>query len=105
MNQAIAEGKRLADIQKRKEEAERKKAEIESEKKWEEMQKASAEASQTSTAPSNEKAEEIHTEEEKAEEKAQNGSMWLSFSACLTIDQALKLKKFFEDNNIEFKKI
>lgn len=105
MNQAIAEGKRLADIQKRKEEAERRKAEIEAEKKWEEMQKASAEAPQTSTAPSNEKAEEIHTEEEKAEETAQNGSMWLSFSACLTIDQALKLKKFFEDNNIEFKKI
>jgi hypothetical protein len=31
--------------------------------------------------------------------------MWLNFSALLTIDQALKLKKFFEDNNIEFKKI
>lgn len=105
MNQAIAEGKRLADIQKRKEEAERKKAEIESEKKWEEMQKASAEAPQTSTAPSNEKAEEIHTEEEKAEETAQTEAMWLNFSALLTIDQALRLKKFFEDNNIEFKKI
>lgn len=105
MNQAIAEGKRLADIQKRKEEAERKKAEIESEKKWEEMQKASAEAPQTSTAPSNEKAEEIHTEEEKAEKTAQSDAMWLNFSALLTIDQALKLKKFFEDNNIEFKKI
>ena len=105
MNQAIAEGKRLADIQKRKEEAERKKAEIETEKKWEEMQKASAEAPQTSTAPLNEKAEEIHTEEEKAEEMAQSASMWLNFSALLTIDQALKLKKFFEDNNIEFKKI
>jgi hypothetical protein len=105
MNQAIAEGKRLADIQKRKEEAERKKAEIEAEKKWEEMQKASAEAPQTSTAPSNEKAEEIHTEEEKAEETAQSDAMWLNFSALLTINQALKLKKFFEDNNIEFKKI
>ena len=105
MNQAIAEGKRLADIQKRKEEAERRKAEIEAEKKWEELQKASAEAPQTATAPSNEKAEEIHTEEKKAEETAQSEAMWLNFSACLTIDQALKLKKFFEDNNIEFKKI
>lgn len=105
MNQAIAEGKRLADIQKRKEEAEKRKAEIETEKKWEEMQKASAEAPQTSTAPSNEEAEEIHTEEKKAEETAQSGAMWLNFSALLTIDQALKLKKFFEDNNIEFKKI
>lgn len=105
MNQAIAEGKRLADIQKRKEEAERRKAEIETEKKWEEMQKASAEAPQTSTAPSNEEAEEIHTKEEKVEETAQSGAMWINFSALLTIDQALKLKKFFEDNNIEFKKI
>jgi len=105
MNQAIAEGKRLADIQKRKEEAERRKAEIEAEKKWEEMQKASAEAPQTSAAPSNEKAEEIDAKAEKAEETAQNGSMWINFSALLTIDQALKLKKFFEDNNIEFKKI
>ena len=105
MNQAIAEGKRLADIQKRKEEAERRKAEIEAEKKWEEMQKASAEAPQTATAPSNEKAEEIDAKAEKAEETAQNRAMWLNFSACLTIDQALKLKKFFEDNNIEFKKI
>lgn len=105
MNQAIAEGKRLADIQKRKEEAERRKAEIETEKKWEEMQKASAEAPQTPTAPSNEESEEIHTEEKKAEETAQSGAMWLNFSAFLTIDQALKLKKFFEDNNIEFKKI
>lgn len=105
MNQAIAEGKRLADIQKRKEEAERRKAEIETEKKWEEMQKASAEAPQTSTAPSNEKAEEIHVEGEKAEETAQSDAMWINFSALLTIDQALKLKKFFEDNNIEFKKI
>lgn len=104
INQAIAEGKRLADIQKRKEEAERRKAEIEAEKKWEEMQKASAEAPQTSAALSNEKAE-IHTEEKEAEETAQSGAMWLNFSACLTIDQALKLKKFFEENQIQFKKI
>lgn len=105
MNQAIAEGKRLADIQKRKEEAERKKAEIESEKKWEEMQKAGSELAEGFSEGLKEKAEEIHTEEKKAEETAQSGSMWLNFSALLTIDQALKLKKFFEDNNIEFKKI
>lgn len=105
LNQAIAEGKRLADIQKRKEEAERRKAEIEAEKKWEEMQKAGSELAEGFSEGLKEEAEEIDAGEEKAEETAQSGAMWLNFSACLTIDQALKLKKFFEDNNIEFKKI
>lgn len=112
INQAIAEGKRLSDIQKRKEEAlkrteeeARRKAEIEAEKKWEEMQKAGSELAEGFSEGLKEETEEIDAKAEKAEETAQNGAMWLSFSACLTIDQALKLKKFFEDNNIEFKKI
>lgn len=106
MNQAIAEGKRLADIQKRKEEAQ-KRAEEEARRKAEllEAQKQAERAQFLARTAQNEEAEEIHTEEEKAEETAQSGSMWLNFSALLTIDQALKLKKFFEDNNIEFKKI
>jgi hypothetical protein len=31
--------------------------------------------------------------------------MWISFSALLTVEQALKLKEFFNENNIQFKKI
>jgi hypothetical protein len=31
--------------------------------------------------------------------------MWLNFSALLTVEQALKLKQFFNENNIQFKKI
>lgn len=112
LNQAIAEGKRLSDIQKRKEEEARRKAElleaqkkIEEETRWEEMQKSGSELAEGFSEGLKEEAEEIDAKAEKAEETAQNGAMWLSFSACLTIDQALKLKKFFEDNNIEFKKI
>lgn len=119
INQAIAEGKRLADIQKRKEEAQkraeeeaRRKAElleaqkkVEEETRWEEMQKAGSELAEGFSEGLKEKTEEIDAKAEKAEETAQNGAMWINFSACLTIDQALKLKAFFEDNNIEFKKI
>ena len=98
MNQAIAEGKRLADIQKRKEEEARRKAELlEAQKQAEEAQKAGAEL-----AEGFEKGVEA-----KAEETAQSASssMWISFSALLTVDQALKLKQFFNENNIQFKKI
>ena len=112
MNQAIAEGKRLADIQKRKEEEARRKAElleaqkkIEEETRWEEMQKAGSELAEGFSEGLKEEAEEIDAKAEKAEETAQSDAMWINFSALLTIDQALKLKKFFEDNNIEFKKI
>ena len=119
INQAIAEGKRLADIQKRKEEAQkraeeeaRRKAElleaqkkIEEETRWEEMQKAGSELAEGFSEGLKEEPEEIDAKAEKAEETAQSGSMWISFSACLTIDQALKLKEFFNENNIQFKKI
>lgn len=112
LNQAIAEGKRLSDIQKRKEEEARRKAElleaqkkVEEETRWEEMQKAGSELAEGFSEGLKEEPEEIDAEEEKAEETAQSGAMWLSFSACLTIDQALKLKKFFNENNIQFKKI
>jgi hypothetical protein len=99
MNQAIAEGKRLADIQKRKEEEARRKAELL------EAQKQAEQAQIQATEVSKEEAEEIDGNEEKAEETAQSASMWISFSALLTVDQALKLKEFFNENNIQFKKI
>ena len=112
MNQAIAEGKRLADIQKRKEEEERRKAElleaqkkIEEETRWEEMQKAGSELAEGFSEGLKEEAEEIDAKAEKAEETAQSASMWLNFSALLTVEQALKLKQFFNENNIQFKKI
>jgi hypothetical protein len=119
MNQAIAEGKRLADIQKRKEEAQkraeeeaRRKAElletqkkIEEETRWEEMQKAGSELAEGFSEGLKEETGEIDAKAEKAEGTAQNGAMWINFSALLTVDQALKLKQFFEENQIQFKKI
>lgn len=99
MNQAIAEGKRLSDIQKRKEEEARRKAELL------EAQKQAEQAQIQATRALKEEAEEIDAEAEKAEETAQSASMWISFSALLTVDQALKLKEFFNENNIQFKKI
>lgn len=112
LNQAIAEGKRLSDIQKRKEEEARRKAElleaqkkIEKETRWGEMQKAGSELAEGFSEGLKQEAEEIDAEAEKAEKTAQNASMWINFSALLTVDQALKLKEFFNENNIQFKKI
>ena len=116
INQALAEGKRLSDIQKRKEEEARRKAElleaqkqaealIAEETKWQEMQKAGSELAEGFSEGLKQEAEEIDAEAEKAEETAQSASMWINFSALLTVDQALKLKEFFNENNIQFKKI
>ena len=99
MNQAIAEGKRLSDIQKRKEEEARRKAELL------EAQKQAEQAQIQATEAPKQEAGEIDAESEKAEETAQSASMWLNFSALLTVEQALKLKQFFNENNIQFKKI
>lgn len=111
INRAVNEGKRLAEIQKRKEEQERLKAEAEA------RAKAEAEARAQEEKP---KTEEIGS---KTEEKVENEDVktkneinsqpdsqldpeqWISFSARLTIAQAKELKKFFDDRNIEFKAI
>ncbi|MBR2540385.1 MAG: DUF1351 domain-containing protein [Mogibacterium sp.] len=118
MNQAIAEGKRLADIQKRKEEEARRKAELleaqkqAEEAKLQEMQKAGSELAEGFSEGLKEEQKfiqpEVDEEFEKkvfSEETAQSASMWINFSALLTVDQALKLKEFFNENNIQFKKI
>jgi hypothetical protein len=88
INKAIAEGKRLADIQKRKEQAQ---AEAEAEKKA-----ASVDAAEFMTPPE---------PEPKLQAEEKSDGMWLKFEAFLTVPQALKLKDFFESNHIEFKPI
>lgn len=115
ISRAIAEGQRLTGIQKAKEEAEarrkaeeeeaqRRQAEIEAETNWNDMKMTSPESAGETRIDSVNESEEIHTEEEKTEIKASDAS-WINFSALLTIEQALKLKAFFEENEIEFKKI
>lgn len=115
LSTAIAEAKRLVDIQKRKEEAEarrkaeeeeaqRRQAEIEAETSWNDLEKAPSDSAEAPTIDSVEESEEIPVEEPKEYIKPSTAS-WISFSALLTVDQALKLKAFFEENSIEFKKI
>lgn len=90
INKAISEGQRLADIQKRKAEAEAKKVEQEAEK------------------------EQLPFEVDRSNDAVENptvlppedrGKQWLRFEAFLNVDQAVKLKEFFETNNISFRAI
>lgn len=99
LGHAIAEGQRLADIQKRKEEAERRKAEEEARRAQEEAEKPTIDTTAVEVKEDIEYPEPVK-EEPKQEVKAN----WVNFSALLTVENALKLKKFFEENKIEFRK-
>lgn len=99
LSAAINEGKRLADIQRRKEEAERLRAE------------AAAKCEAARIAAENERriAAEVAESQEAAapaEVVAEAPiSQWIAFKALLTIEQAKELRKFFDDRSIEFKAI
>lgn len=102
INRAVNEGKRLAEIQKRKEEQERLKAEAEA--RAQEEPKNEEIGSKVEENVENEVVKtknEINSQPDPESINAQ----WISFSARLTIDQAKELKKFFDDRNIEFKAI
>lgn len=86
--QAVAEGKRLAEIQKAKEEAARKAAEPKPEP--------------PAPAPEAVKVEGTGFMGEISKEEPR---MWVSFQAYMTVAQAKELKSFFEARGIEFKAI
>ena len=92
LNMAIAEGKRLADIQRRKEE----------QRAREEQAKAEAELAKHMPAPESPKQPEKTLE--KLVETVSN-AQWVSFKAYLNVEQAQALKAFFNNNGIEFKAI
>ncbi len=97
INKAISEGQRLADIQKRKEEAARQKA------KWEaEQERLKAEAE---TSKVDEIAQASDSQPEVKNEAAAPARQWVKFAAHLTVAEAKELAKFFEDRNIEFKAV
>lgn len=105
LNKAIAEGQRLADIQKRKQEAEARAKEEAAKKEAEEAAaKAEAEAKQAEAEEPAE-AEERHLDASQFMTPPQEDGMWIKFEACLTVAQAQKLKAFFEENGIQFKAI
>lgn len=87
INKAISEGKRLADIQKRKE----------VEKKSEDFMPLPFEPDPTSVI--DDLREEIKEKEKKPVQ------LWVSFSALLTGAQAVELKKFFDERGIQFKRM
>lgn len=109
LGKAIAEGKRLADIQKRKAEIEAKvKAQAEAEAK------AKAEAAGKEMAAGyGAGIEQATAEMHKADEALANSPLyaddapktWISFKANLTIAQATELRQFFESRKIEFEPI
>lgn len=96
IQKAISEGKRLAEIQKRKEEQERL------QKEAEERAKAKKQAEMIS----NETGEAVfnNAPDIKAQEPVEV-AQWISFSAKLTVAQAVELREFFERRKIEFKAV
>lgn len=93
---SLSEGKRLADIQKRKEESEKIRKEAE------ERAKAEAEAKKLEEVQAKPVPEDFMN---PPVEEVQAPAQWINFSAYLTIAQARELKKFFDDRCIDFKAI
>lgn len=102
INRAIQEGKRLEEIQRRKEEAERMRAEAEA-KAREELEQTAAQEEVAPTACQPADPVEVWEEEEPA--AYEELPKWVNFSALLTVNQAAMLKIFFEDHGIKFKAI
>lgn len=130
VGRAIAEGQRLVDIQKRKEEMERQKAEQErikkenerkaqelaqqlakqeQKKKLEEQQQTDAEENLPGQMEITDYPNAIPQGYQKAVKEtsanANTTAAWIRFEAKLTTEQAYKLKDFFEGNKIEFRAI
>lgn len=108
LNKAISEGKRLAELQKRKQEAEEAKAKAEEEAKAKAAAEAKAEKEAQPEPTPEIKPEEPqqgwHQPDPEPEEKQEAGQ-WVAFQALLTVENAHKLKAFFDNNNIEFRRI
>lgn len=100
VQKALNEGKRLAEMIKRKQEQERL------QKEAEERAKAEAEAKKQAEMIANETGEAVfdNAPDIKAQEPVEV-AQWISFSAKLTVAQAVELREFFESRKIEFKKI
>lgn len=88
INRAIAEGKRLADLQRAKQEAEER-------AKQEAEERAKAEAAK----------QEAPIIQGYVEEEEKPASQWVSFKALLNREQAIALKTFFMKNDIDYEQI
>ena len=116
INRAVNEGKRLAEIQKRKEEQERLKAEARAKaaaERAEEIRRQQQEAERikeqgvaiVETMP---KPEPIETEAEERhcqDSEPQIEGKWVSFEAFVTVEKAREMKKALNDLGIEIRPI
>lgn len=101
LSAAINEGKRLADIQRRKEEQEKLRKETEAARiAAENEQRVAAEAAAGFPADDLEK----HVDDLQ-NERHDDLKQWISFRALLTVPQAIELRDFFKARGIEFTKI
>lgn len=82
LSRAVSEGRRLADIQKRKEEAETA-----------EKAKKTAELA------------EAHEKVQEAKELKDAGEKWIAFEALVNTEKAILTRDFFKNNNIQFRRI
>ena len=93
---AIKEGERLADIQRRKEEAERIRKEEQERRQKEAAEKAAQEAQLKA---------QIEQEQAQEPQGPQVTHEWISFKVYVTYEEAMALKIWLNDHNITFKPI
>lgn len=103
---AIAEGQRLADIQRRK-------AEAEAARKAAEEAKKAAEALKAAESAKSPEVEQIPTEAQKTPpeaaqrateaKEAQPAARWVAFEAYLTTEQAFELRDYMKNREIPFR--
>lgn len=107
INRALAEGQRMAQVQKQKEayEAEQKqrKAEEEARKATEALEVPKL--SEGTGVPPVETESVVESVKESVEQDVQEKKQWVAFQALLSTDDAIALKAFFDSRNIEFKPI
>lgn len=90
VNMAIAEGKRLADIQKKKEEAEQQRKQREAE------EKAKQEAAALQPAP-------VENVQPAAAQQAEAPArQWVAFKAYMTVEEAKALGAWFKEHGIKY---
>lgn len=105
LQKSLDEGKRLAEIQARKEEEEKRRRE-EAERRIAEQERAQEEARIAEMEANKEKAlQQIEQMQAGSKPEVEEPKQWVNFSAHLTVKQALELKEFFTYKNIEFKAI
>ena len=107
INRALAEGQRMAQVQKQKEayeaEQKRRKAEEEARKVAETME--IPKQSEGTGVPPVEAESAVETVKEAVEQDVHEKKQWVAFQALLSTDDAIALKAFFDSRNIEFKPI